>query len=488
MPLRLIRRLLLLPFRASANCNISNCKMTGGQAIEVHQKTKMFNVVFLSLTFMLVFTAFQTLGNIQQLIFDTAMKNGTAESGYVAGFSGDARTSAAILYATFTFFNWFAPSVVARLGPRITMMIGAGAYNLYVGQLLYPQNWLLYTSSALVGIGAAVIWVAQGSFLTVNSDKENTGRNSGIFWAMFQLSGFIGNIFAYFMFEGKTEIDEVTRNTVAGTLLGVGIGGMLLMIVFRPTPWADGDTSNTDSPTQALRRSGKLFTTKNMLLLSVTFFYTGLALSFWSGVYGPCIGRTAAFEDEAKSLATISGIMIAIGEVLGGLFFGIFSAHFVKKGRDPIVILGFFLSMVGYFLVFINIPNDTPIHPLSVEEAFITPNKYLALTCSFLLGLSDACFNTQVYSLLSAAYKDNAAPAFAIFKFMQSGSAFIAFVYAPVLGLWWQLLICVVFDILGTITFCVVEWEAHKHEKRTNEDDTTCGVEETPGKETDPEI
>ena len=41
------------------------------------------------------------------------------------------------------------------------MMIGAGAYNLYVGQLLYPQNWLLYTSSALVGIGAAVIWVAQ---------------------------------------------------------------------------------------------------------------------------------------------------------------------------------------------------------------------------------------------------------------------------------------------------------------------------------------
>jgi len=258
--------------------------------------------------------------------------------------------------------------------------------------------------------------------------------------------------------------------------------------VFRPTPWADGDTSNTDSPTQALRRSGRLFITKNMLLLSVTFFYTGLALSFWSGVYGPCIGRTEEFGASAKALATISGIMVAAGEVLGGLFFGIFSSRFVKKGRDPIVVLGFFLSMLGYFLIFLNIPNDTPIVTLSKEVAFLNPNTYLAIFCSFLLGLSDACYNTQVYSLLSAVYKDNSAPAFAIFKFMQSGSAFIAFFYAPVLGLYWQLLICVIFNILGTMTFCLVEWDAHKLEKQTPDEDTTCGVEENSDKETDPAI
>jgi hypothetical protein len=41
-------------------------------------------------------------------------------------------------------------------------------------------------------------------------------------------------------------------------------------------------------------------------------------------------------------------------------------------------------------------------------------------------------------------------------------SAAVAFFYSPVLKLQWQLLIVVVLDILGTITFCKVEWAANK--------------------------
>ena len=46
----------------------------------------------------------------------------------------------------------------------------------------------------------------------------------------------------------------------------------------------------------------RLFITPNMVLLSALFFYTGIELTFWSGVYGPAIGSTLAFGDEAKSL------------------------------------------------------------------------------------------------------------------------------------------------------------------------------------------
>lgn len=41
------------------------------------------------------------------------------------------------------------------------------------------------------------------------------------------------------------------------------------------------------------------------------------------------------------------------------------------------------------------------------------------MLCSFLLGLGDSCFNTQLLSILGFLYSEDSAPAFAIFKFVQ---------------------------------------------------------------------
>ena len=69
--------------------------------------------------------------------------------------------SLAIIYMVFTFANWFAPSIVAWLGPRVTMIVGAIAYAGFIAQLLILNVYLLYTMSAILGIGAALIWTAQ---------------------------------------------------------------------------------------------------------------------------------------------------------------------------------------------------------------------------------------------------------------------------------------------------------------------------------------
>ena len=69
--------------------------------------------------------------------------------------------SLAIVYAVFTVANWIAPSAVAMIGPRATMIIGALAYVGFIAQLLILNEWLLYLMSALLGIGAALIWTAQ---------------------------------------------------------------------------------------------------------------------------------------------------------------------------------------------------------------------------------------------------------------------------------------------------------------------------------------
>ena len=86
-----------------------------------------------------------------------------------------------------------------------------------------------------------------------------------------------------------------------------------------------------------------------------------------------------------------------MGEVLGGVMFGFLGNFTLKYGRDPIVMLGFVLSMVAYYIMFLNIPANAPSGDIeSWDYGYITPNKHLALFTSFLLGFSDACYNTQV--------------------------------------------------------------------------------------------
>ena len=90
------------------------------------------NVFLLGLAFMLMFTAFQTMGNVQTTILNSARNNQSA--GYVDGFDGTGQTSLAIIYVFFAVSNWIAPSVVAALGPRLTMGLGGLAYASFIAQ------------------------------------------------------------------------------------------------------------------------------------------------------------------------------------------------------------------------------------------------------------------------------------------------------------------------------------------------------------------
>lgn len=47
----------------------------------------------------------------------------------------------------------------------------------------------------------------------------------------------------------------------------------------------------------------------------------------------------------------------------------------------------------------------------------------VALFCSFLLGLGDSCFNTQLLSIVGYIFREDSAPAFAVFKFVQVNSS-----------------------------------------------------------------
>ena len=50
---------------------------------------------------------------------------------------------------------------------------------------------------------------------------------------------------------------------------------------------------------------------------------------------------------------------------LGGMLFGILGKKTNKFGRDPVVLLGYIVHMVAFYLIFINMPSDSPIRTTS---------------------------------------------------------------------------------------------------------------------------
>ncbi|XP_031416754.1 UNC93-like protein MFSD11 [Clupea harengus] len=440
----------------------------------------LLNIVILGFGFMFMFTAFQTCGNIEQTVLKSYNSSDFHGSGY---------TSMSIIYGVFSASNLIAPSVVAVIGPQLAMFFSGLFYSGYIAMFIHPLTWSFYTASVMVGIAAAVLWTAQGYLLTINSSDSTLGRNSGIFWSLLQFSMFFGNMYVYFAWHGKTHISDKDRQTVFISLTVISLVGSFLFFLIQKTEaepmTSDPMTSETSEsllPSETLTESSavvtaapgvgsqaldafkkalKLFVTKEMLLLSTSIAYTGLELTFYSGVYGTSIGAMTVFGDSAKSLIGLSGICIGIGEILGGGVFGMLNKC-NRLGRNPVVLLGLITHFVAFFLIFLNIASDAPIAPEEGThlQAFITPSVEVALLCSFLLGFGDSCFNTQLLSIVGYMFREDSAPAFAVFKFIQSIMAAVAFLYSNYLLLHWQLLILVVMGFLGTLTFFLAEWLA----------------------------
>jgi hypothetical protein len=99
---------------------------------------------------------------------------------------------------------------------------------------------------------------------------------------------FFGNLFVFFQFQGKTHIDQETRTLVFSVLIAVGILGFVFLaslrrvdsiqVVHADDPEEDeaaASPTNMEGMLAAFKSSVQLFRTKEMILLSITFFYTG---------------------------------------------------------------------------------------------------------------------------------------------------------------------------------------------------------------------
>ncbi|XP_070838160.1 UNC93-like protein MFSD11 [Chaetodon trifascialis] len=431
---------------------------------------RTFNVVILGLGFLFIFTAFTTCGNVEQTVVKS-LENGT--------FTGSGYHSLGIIYGVFSFSNLLAPTAVAVIGPKIAMFLSGLLYSGYIAVFIAPSTWAFYLTSVLIGIGAAMLWTAQGQFLVENSEASTINRNTGMFWALLQCSMLFGNLYIYFDWNGKAEISDSSRKNIFLSLLVASILGTLSFLLLGNSHHHEEEMLSEEEGQSLLstrvmykHRANaamqdaksefktilQLLKAKTILLLSPCMAYSGLELSFYSGVYGTCIGATAQFGEAAKGLIGISGIVVGIGEIVGGGLFGLLCKN-NRFRRTSVVFLGMVVHFVAFYLIFLNIPDDAPVvfNTNTQKKPYLAPSVSIALLCSFLLGLGDSCFNTQLYSILGRVYAEQSTPAFAIFKFIQSVFAAVAFFYSGYVLLMWQLLLMVILGFTGTLCFFVVE-------------------------------
>ncbi|EQC29791.1 hypothetical protein SDRG_12562 [Saprolegnia diclina VS20] len=158
------------------------------------------------------------------------------------------------LYACFAGFSVFAGSVHNFLGPRLTLFVGGCTYALYAGSLLsynYTQNGtFVIVAGAILGIGAGLLWTAQGTMMLAYPTENEKGKFISIFWVVFNLGGVLGG-FIPFGFNYNSTASSVNNATYIGFICAMAIGTSLALALKAPSTVIRSDGTQVEYPKAA---------------------------------------------------------------------------------------------------------------------------------------------------------------------------------------------------------------------------------------------
>ena len=161
---------------------------------------------------------------------------------------------------------------------------------------------------------------------------------------------------------------QVTRWHVGWGLTAMCLGGQLLVLFLRPTPWAEKGTGSSwwtssgwhlfltpgriSSPLQGVISCLRLLTTSNLLLLSFVFLFSGLETSFWAGAFPSSVSFTlqlasrkmvrqdGLFSDYQNQVMGLCSVMVPVGSIFRGGALILFKSFVNRVGRSPVVCTG----------------------------------------------------------------------------------------------------------------------------------------------------
>lgn len=170
----------------------SGAATRGDSSAGVSRRAYTKNLLVMSVSFVLVLTAFRALQNVQSSL------NAADRLGVIAMTS---------LHCAMFVTSPFAPVVVARLGSKWTAVVGMTSYLFWMGANCCPHFYTLVPTSVGVGIGQSLAWSAQVAYMRhLVADYERasgSGSEAGsrtlylfnaVFLTCFQTSHVWGNL------------------------------------------------------------------------------------------------------------------------------------------------------------------------------------------------------------------------------------------------------------------------------------------------------
>lgn len=223
----------------------------------------------------------------------------------------------------------------------------------YKTQLPDSTSWLLNPSfirtlilvaAVINGFGAAILWVAQGQYISRCANDKNKGEYNSIFWALFMCSGVVGNLMGAFV------VANVKQSTFYTVLTAFCIISSLFFLLLKePIPYPilpeevndlgfsgsirDHKISEIEVKTtvnEDLKETLQLMFSPRMLKIVPFMMWTAISTAVYAGVFVPLM--TDTMPQNPKSLdwdeqtrqrnCLLALVGLGLGEILGSLVLG----------------------------------------------------------------------------------------------------------------------------------------------------------------------
>ncbi|XP_039737471.1 protein unc-93 homolog A isoform X1 [Pteropus medius] len=320
------------------------------------------NVLVVSLGFLLLFTAYGGLQSLQSSLYSE---------------EGLGVTVLSTLYGAVLLSSMLLPPLLIRtLGCKWTIVASMSCYVAFSLGNFYASWYTLIPTSILLGLGAAPLWSAQGTYLTLmgNVQAEEAGRVArdvvnryfGIFFLIFQSSGVWGNLISSLVFgqlpthepipeqqllscgardclmakvptNSTQRVPQKLIYTLLGIYTGSGVLAVLLVALFlepvRDVPQKSEAENRSPSFRSTLLSTFKLFGDKRLRFLILLPMYSGFEQAFLAGDY------TRSYATCALGIQFVGYVMICFSatNALCSELYGKLSQH---TGRVALYMLG----------------------------------------------------------------------------------------------------------------------------------------------------
>ena len=213
------------------------------------------------------------------------------------------------------------------LGPRSSLLIGGWTYALYAGSLLHfnrtANGPFVIAAGALLGIGAAFFWVAQGTIMVTYTDDSSRGRAIGLFWVIFNLGGAVGSLVSFglnYHSKSGTVSDSTYIAYIIVMLFGWALSGLVCSTESLSRKYHGGRIAQESKALNWATLRSTIIQTLEILLdwkimcLYPMFFNANI---FYSYQQNDVNGMT--FNLRTRSL---NGALYWISQMIGGLLMG----------------------------------------------------------------------------------------------------------------------------------------------------------------------